>query len=497
MAIEKSSPMKSVQRRMKMKTAVRSSLLLIIITTLLLAGCAAPATEAPAPTKAPAATDAPAPTEPPPPPEEKVEVTMLSMGADWLLTSLWDSTTGEETPLMKAFEDKHGIDVVFVALPEDAARQKMMLDLSSHTAQYDIVTTGVWALATYAAAGYLEPLDDWMANQADLDYFSIDDYVPASMIGASYEGKVYALPLYTYGPALIYNKAMFEEYDVEVPTNVEELEEAAEKLTVDTDGDGKIDVYGISMRARRGEEPTGDITGFTWAYGASWFEGNAYTADQIRANKAHPTVNSPEFIAGYEEYAKLLQNWGPPESANWGWVETMDAFAQGKVAMHLIASSAYWYTRVTASIDPEDIGVAPVPVGPGGKPIMNFFDISLSINADSEVKEAAWLVLQFLSSYEVQKAQAEAAITSVPRVSLLLGDELKAFYPEADLQVLLDALKLADPTFMPKIPEYVELCDILGTAASEVVAGTKTAEEALNDAQAQIDQIMTDAGYYD
>ncbi len=61
----------------------------------------------------------------------------------------------------------------------------------------------------------------------------------------------------------------------------------------------------------------------------------------------------------------------------------------------------------------------------------------------------------------------------------------------------MKALKAADPTFMPKIPEYVELCDILGTAASEVVAGTNTAEEALNDAQEQINQIMEDAGYYD
>jgi len=54
----------------------------------------------------------------------------------------------------------------------------------------------------------------------------------------------------------------------------------------------------------------------------------------------------------------------------------------------------------------------------------------------------------------------------------------------------------AQPEYMPKIPEYVELADILGTAASEVVAGTKTAEEALNDAQKQIEQIMEDAGYY-
>jgi ABC-type glycerol-3-phosphate transport system substrate-binding protein len=503
MAIEKSLFQKAISRRMNMKTAVRLSLVIVAITALLLNSCGPKPTEAPAPTKAPEATQAPEPTKAPEPTQpsptsaEKVPVTILSMGADWLLASLWDSASGEETPMLKEFEDKYGIDVIFESYPEDTARQKTMLDLSSHTGQYDIITTGVWAMATYASADYLEPLDDWMADKAAPEFFSMDDYLPASLEGGSYEGHVYSLPLYTFGGALVYNKELFEKYNVKVPETIEELEEAAEKLTLDLDDDGKADIYGITMRARRGEEPTIDVTGMSWAFGGTWFEGNAHTAEEIRANKARPTVNSPEFIAGYEEYAKLLQNWGPPESANWGWEECMGALAQGKAAMHLAATSAYWFTRSTATIDPEAIGIAHSPMGPGGHRMMNFFDMALSINRDSKHKEEAWLVLQFVTSNQVQKAQAEAGITAIPRISLILSDELKAQYPEEDLQVVLDTLREAEPEYMPKIPEYVELCDILGTAASEVVAGTKTAEEALNEAQEEITQIMEDAGYYD
>ena len=479
-----------------MKSGIRCVLVLVTVMALLLAGCGPEATPTPEATQAPEPTKAPEPTELPPA-AEKVPVTVLSMGADWLLTSLWDAATGEETSLLTEFEEKHGIDVIFESYPEDTARQKTMLDLSSGTGQYDIITTGVWAMATYAGANYLEPLDDWMANKADPEYFSMDDYLPASLEGGSYEGKVYSLPLYTFGAALVYNKALFEEHGVKVPETIADLEEAAEALTIDTDGDGKTDVYGITMRARRGEEPTIDSTGMSWAFGGNWFEGNAHTGDSIRANKARPTVNSPEFIAGYEEYAKLLQNWGPPESANWGWEECMGALAQGKAAMHLAASSAYWFTRQTATIDSEDIGIAPSPMGPGGHRMMNFFDMALSINADSKQKDEAWLALQFITSNQVQKAQAQAGITSIPRISLVMSDELKAQYPEEDLQVVLDSLKEAEPQYMPKIAEYVELADILGTAASEVVAGTKTAEEALNEAQEMIEEIMTDAGYYD
>ena len=476
---------------------------LSLITSMLIVSCSTSAkTEAPAPaTAAPeAASESPAnapATEPiTAPAQDKTKITVLSMGSDWLLVSLWDSATGEETPLLKEFEDKYNIDLVFAGMPEDQARQKTMLDFSSHTGQYDILTTDAWSMATYASAGYLEPLDDWMKNKPDPELFSMDDYLPASREADSYEGHVYAMPLYTFGAALIYNKALFAEHGVKVPTTIAELEDAASKLTLDTDGDGKTDVYGITMRARKGEEPTIDVTGMTWAFGGTWFEGNAHTAEQIRTNKAQPTMNTPEFIAGYEEYAKLLQNWGPPESANWGWEECMGTFAEGKAAMHLAASSAYWFTRSSASFDPEDVGIAPSPMGPGGHRMMNFFDMALAINHDSKNLDAAWKALQFITSNQVQKNQAAAGITSVPRISLVLSDELKAQYPEEDLNMVLESLKTAEPQYMPKIPEYVELCDILGTAASEVVAGLKTAKEALDDAQSRITDIMVEAGYY-
>jgi len=473
--------------------AATQRLMAVMAAVLLIVSCA------PQPTAAPEEVAVPTAEQVVVQPEvvtEPVTVTVLSIGSDWLLGSLWDSAAGKETDLLAGFEAEYGIDVQFESLPEDTARQKMMLDFSSQTGQYDIMTMDSWDLGTYGSAGFLEPLDTWIADAPNAEFFSLDDFQPSNMEAGSYGGSIYTMPLYTFGPALVYNKALFEQYGVKVPETIEELEEAASKLTLDTDGDGQIDIYGITMRARAGEEPTIDITGLTWAYGGSWFEGNADTVDEIKAGKAQPTVNSPEFVAGYEEYAKLLQNWGPPESANWGWEECMNAVAQGKAAMHLAASSAYWYTRVTGTVPPEDIGIALSPMGPGGHRMMNYFDLGLAINKGSEHKDAAWTVLQFITSSEVQAAQATGGITALPRTSLVMSDTLKAMYPEEDLQLVLEALKTADPDYMPKIPEYTEICIILGTAASEVVAGTKTAQEALDAAQVEITEIMDAAGYY-
>ena len=48
----------------------------------------------------------------------------------------------------------------------------------------------------------------------------------------------------------------------------------------------------------------------------------------------------------------------------------------------------------------------------------------------------------------------------------------------------------------PKIPEYAQVNDVIGLAMSEVIAGQKDAQTALDEAEEKIEQIMRKAGYY-
>lgn len=64
--------------------------------------------------------------------------------------------------------------------------------------------------------------------------------------------SIYVMPwniqvLYVY-----YRPSIFEAAGVEVPKTYEEFLTAIEKCTMDTDGDGKTDVYGFGMRGRQG-----------------------------------------------------------------------------------------------------------------------------------------------------------------------------------------------------------------------------------------------------
>ncbi len=88
----------------------------------------------------------------------------------------------------------------------------------------------------------------------------IDDNIYNIMKEAGGSDNIYVMPwniqvLYVY-----YRPSIFEKAGVEVPKTYDEFLQAVEKCTMDTDGDGKTDVYGFGMRgAKGGQEPWGSF----------------------------------------------------------------------------------------------------------------------------------------------------------------------------------------------------------------------------------------------
>jgi ABC-type glycerol-3-phosphate transport system substrate-binding protein len=105
----------------------------------------------------------------------------------------------------------------------------------------------------------------------------------------------------------------------------------------------------------------------------------------------------------------------------------------------------------------------------------------MAINAYSENVDDAWTFLEWMTSTEVQRRTAlESGNTGVTSVQVLSSDEFMNAYPGID--VMLEAQKLANPEFMPRISVYSELCDIIGTHISAVIAGDEEPQEAMDKA---------------
>jgi len=335
----------------------------------------------------------------------------------------------------------------------------------------------------YAEAGVLAPLDECLEGSGRFDEAN---YQAPFLEALRYEGDLYGLPLYQDTNILMYRADVFAELGLDVPKTVEELEEVAAAITEWGKDQG---MYGIALRGQRGmgvNEWTWPA--FLWAYGGSYYKDFP--------NDMHPNLDSPEAIAALEYYVNMINNYAPPGAANYSYVEVQTDLMQGNAAM--IIDSATLGIRAE---NPDEskaagkLGYAVMPGGEGGQQ-PGFYTWSVVIPAEAENKAAACEFLAWLLDPEV----APDIGWSAPNQALEQVYAIPA-YPGYDqsqplIDVMKDSLALADADYRPRAAEQTEVGTAISVAISEAIAGDKTAEQALKDANAAIDKIMQKAGYY-
>lgn len=394
------------------------------------------------------------------------------------------------------FEKETGIKVNWKMLSEDIVREKVLLDLASKAGEFDLVLTDVWILPEHVKSDYLEPLSNFIKDDKE---FSEEKWYRVFLDALTLNGHLYALPMESFGAALVYRKDLFQKFGIKVPSTIPELETAAAALTRDLNGDKVIDIYGVVSRAKAGEEPAIIVSGFVWAYGGSWFEKNASTADEIKKLKAKPSFNSPEFERGFTKYCELLKKYGPPGIKDYTWYEIIRDGREGKAAM------LFYSGYNVGAVDHPKYGMrdkyyAALPVRGPKNYIQEDFVMGYGINKNSKHKDAAWKFLKFITNEEFMSDVIEDYATSIPIKPIREGQKYREMHPylTPEQQYVLEKnLELIDWNYMPHIPEYSVIADMLGVATSQVVAGTSNPKEALKRLNDAVYNLMKQSGYYE
>jgi multiple sugar transport system substrate-binding protein len=277
-------------------------------------------------------------------------------------------------------------------------------------------------------------------------------------------------------PTLFYRKDLLEEHGIAVPQTMEELAEAAKKLTLDTDNDGKIDIYGIAMRGKRAAA-TSVWAAFLHSYGGDWLD-----ADR------NPAIDSPEAIAAFEAYGQLLKESGPPGSTGNHWYEVVSFMSQGKVAFACDASLFY-----ATFEDPEKsqvvgkVGYSVLPAGPKGR-VPSTVVWSLTIPYLSEHPEAAWMFIQWATSKDIALQLLKKKIAG-GRTSPWQDAEVKEMFPSDFIEAFQEGAKVASPVWNPPVVAATEIRDVIGAVIVDAILG-KEVEDAAKKAAEQMKQIM-------
>lgn len=142
-----------------------------------------------------------------------------------LFSNLPDRNSGqglvEQTVIDNYMRENPHVTIEVEALAEEPHKNKLKAYMSSNE-PIDITMVHFGAeLATLATAGYISELDP--EDYAGEEY----NFLPGVFEGFTFDGKLYGLPRNSDYMVIYYNKALFEEHNIEVPTTIEELVDAA------------------------------------------------------------------------------------------------------------------------------------------------------------------------------------------------------------------------------------------------------------------------------
>lgn len=398
----------------------------------------------------------------------------------------WHHWGGNRIPLMDAqvaaFEEAHpGICVDTVFLPWDNRLENLLTSIAAGNPP-DVTMFGRQDLPFFAATESIIPLDAYM----EADGISADMFVPAEFVGNVYNGQTWMMPQPTGGALNIiwYNRAHFEEVGLDpdaFPETWEEMLDAAELLREGEDG--FLDRVGFNPLATGGSQPSFLV----------WL--NANGQDWISEDLRTVTINNQAGVEALEFMHAVTDgvNFGV-EEVNAFW-EMIGEFDQGALILGLTSiemNGSWTLFQLEDHADELDYGVAPIPYGPSGSADRRgstWGGWGYMIPQNAAHPNEAWELVSWLTT-EVEGIGACWFLQQQQRPSPLNDCDgyLKDGETHPRAESILNVAGLDNIAAISPIQPQAD--EIINRMVDDVLFGDKTAEEALADAEADIQAIL-------
>ena len=376
--------------------------------------------------------------------------------------------------LAPKFEEKTGATVKVDILDYGSLLTKTQADFVGHTKSYDMVTMDIVWAGQYADNGYSVDLTDWIKR--DAAELQLDDIYPATLkyIG-QYNGKQVAFPFAGYAAVMAYRKDLLDAAGIKVPETAEDFVAAAIKLT-----DPSKKIYGFVANGQKGA-----------AVAQDWLQYNAQLGGSVLDKDGKPALNSDANVASLKVYKELFDKAAPPGAVDYDWGGREESFRQGLVAMMetwSVGAPGYYDPSMSKIVDSVAITYTPVGKGVPVKYGLGGWGLAINNDIDDAKKAASWEFIKWLVSPEIHKEMNMLGAGSYIRKSTLADAELNAKYPF--LPIIAKSFENADGDYRPRIPQYPEIQDLLGTAVNAVLVGNADPKAALDEAQKQAEKLF-------
>lgn len=262
----------------------------------------------------------------------------------------------------------------------------------------DIMQIGDDAVPMFVDRGAFLPLDDFISGEYPLD---TSIYLPGVLEPGQYQGQQWLLPKDFSPIGMYYNKKIFDEFGVDYPTadwTWDDMLSIAQQLTVDRDGDGVTDVWGLQLPA-------------TWTSGFEYWVGAA--GGRLISEDGTQYVgymDSPETIKAVQFYADLYNQYqvAPPPADLSLFGGGNSEFDNGQAAMRLFGR---WPQAGLKDNPNVDLGVVRPPKGDQQANVL--FWGGFGIYSGTKNPEAAWRFLKYYTGAEGSEVWKDWAIPPV------------------------------------------------------------------------------------
>ena len=283
--------------------------------------------------------------------------------------------------------EKYEVKATIMTNDSGQMHDQLLNSLSSKSGEYDIISMDVVWAGEFAAAGYLQTIDQLLMSNK----WKPTDFNAGSMDSGKYKGKNYVLP---YFPDLGF---------IYFRSDIVSDEDAAKLKS----GDYTFDDF-IAM----GEKYKGETgTKYAYAYQSKQYEGLTVNINEFSSNWAD--------IEGGLKYMKQMMDKGltPEDILNYTEGETANAFLNGET----VFARNWPYVNGMLQTGEHDVKIEQVDYAPlpGGGSVGGWI---LGINANSKNIEGAEEFLSFISGPEGQKINAIEG-SYLPGYNALLEDK--------------------------------------------------------------------------
>jgi multiple sugar transport system substrate-binding protein len=391
-------------------------------------------------------------------------------------------------------KEETGIDLEITSPALGPLIEKTLQVLKAPTAEFEIINYLGFLTTQQVGGGFFEQLNSYLEDPAETDpTWDFDDFADSNLKNVGIydlenqklgEGSdLYGVPgLHSGSVVYFYRKDLFDAAGLQPAKTWDEFKAAAEKLhTGDVAGCSFIGANDFSLA-------TVDWYTRFITTGGQLMTGSPATKDFM------PNLNSPEAVGALQMLIDLLP-FAPENVTTYGFAENVDAFSTGKIAQMI-----FWSTIAGPVFNKENSLVAdvtdvtPVPAAPGETPraILGGWGVGIPKNVDPALKPAAWRVLQWITSKEMNNYFADAYQIDASRDSTFNDPELVAEYPY--LPVAGQANASAQPIETTILNDFFAMNDVMNVEFNKALIGGQDAATACANVQTQWEEILRKAG---